>query len=303
MQATDNILIEGNTIHDGLHGIDCDGAAVPTTHCKILNNNIYNVGKTAWGAAIFLENCFGCLIQGNKIHDLQNGVGIFGINYGNGSTAGASIGWHTFGSVEYRGNASGTSILNNILYNYPSSGAGINITSVNGLIIDHNTFYSVGTSRTIGFHADTDGAGLLYSPKNETITNNIFYSGDVAWYNSATSGLKSSNNLKGNPSFANPPADLHPQASSPACTYGTNGTFVGAFSCGGNPQTPTPIPTSTTTPKPGDANGDHIVNETDYSVWLNHYGQSVTGGVNGDFNNNGKVDGVDGVTWLNNYGK
>lgn len=53
-------------------------------------------------------------------------------------------------------------------------------------------------------------------------------------------------------------------------------------------------------PKPGDANGDGVVNEADYSIWLSHYGQNVAGASNGDFNNDGKVDGVDFVIWLNN---
>lgn len=61
----------------------------------------------------------------------------------------------------------------------------------------------------------------------------------------------------------------------------------------------TPTPAS----KPGDANGDNIVNETDYTVWLSHFGQSVTGVSNGDFNGSGQIDGVDYTIWLNNYGK
>lgn len=56
-------------------------------------------------------------------------------------------------------------------------------------------------------------------------------------------------------------------------------------------------------PKPGDANSDGKVDGIDYTIWLNHYNQSVSGASNGDFNNNGKVDGVDYVVWLNNYGK
>ena len=54
--------------------------------------------------------------------------------------------------------------------------------------------------------------------------------------------------------------------------------------------------------QPGDANADGHVNGVDYVIWLNHYGQNVTGVDKGDFNNNGVVDGVDYVIWLNNYG-
>jgi len=55
--------------------------------------------------------------------------------------------------------------------------------------------------------------------------------------------------------------------------------------------------------KPGDANGDNKIDGIDYVIWLNHFGQTVTGTSNGDFNNDSKVDGIDYVIWLNNYGK
>lgn len=65
----------------------------------------------------------------------------------------------------------------------------------------------------------------------------------------------------------------------------------------------TPTPASTPTIKPGDANGDDLVNEIDYTIWLSHYGQVTSGITNGDFSRNGQVDGVDYIIWLNNYGK
>lgn len=71
---------------------------------------------------------------------------------------------------------------------------------------------------------------------------------------------------------------------------------------------PTPLPSETLIPtlpsKNGDANGDGRVDGIDYVIWLNHYGQNVSGGVSqGDFDRNGKVDGIDYVVWLNNFGK
>lgn len=64
--------------------------------------------------------------------------------------------------------------------------------------------------------------------------------------------------------------------------------------------TPTPTPVA----KPGDASGDGKVDETDYGIWLSHFGTSLTGGASvGDFTADGKVDGVDYVIWLTNYGK
>ena len=66
---------------------------------------------------------------------------------------------------------------------------------------------------------------------------------------------------------------------------------------------PTFTPTPTPTPKLGDANGDGHVEETDYGIWLSHFGQTVSGGRTvGDFDGNGTVDGVDYSEWLKNYG-
>jgi len=71
------------------------------------------------------------------------------------------------------------------------------------------------------------------------------------------------------------------------------------------PPTPTQTPPSPTASvgKPGDANGDGKVDGLDYVIWLNHYGQNLSGATVGDFNSDGKVDGLDYVVWLNNYGK
>ncbi|MBI3980943.1 hypothetical protein HY345_03005 [Candidatus Microgenomates bacterium] len=52
---------------------------------------------------------------------------------------------------------------------------------------------------------------------------------------------------------------------------------------------------------PADANSDGKVDGVDYTIWLIHYEQNVTGGkTKGDFNNDGKVTGLDYVIWLNN---
>jgi hypothetical protein len=68
------------------------------------------------------------------------------------------------------------------------------------------------------------------------------------------------------------------------------------------PLTVSPAPTPTV--KPGDANNDGRVDESDYSTWITYYKQTVAGGAGvGDFNNDGRVDGIDYVIWLNNYGK
>jgi hypothetical protein len=53
----------------------------------------------------------------------------------------------------------------------------------------------------------------------------------------------------------------------------------------------------------GDANGDGKVDGVDLIIWLNHYGESVSGPSNGDFNTDNKVDGIDYTLWLTNYGR
>ena len=63
---------------------------------------------------------------------------------------------------------------------------------------------------------------------------------------------------------------------------------------GGSSPVPTPVI------KSGDENGENLVNDFDYSIWLSNYNKALSGATNGDFNNSGKVDGVDYVIWLNN---
>ena len=60
-------------------------------------------------------------------------------------------------------------------------------------------------------------------------------------------------------------------------------------------------PTNTPTLRPGDANGDGLVNIADYVIWLTNYNKNLSGASNGDFNSNGKVDGIDFIIWLKNY--
>jgi hypothetical protein len=227
MESTDNILIDGNTIHNvGRFGIDCDGAFVPTTRCKIINNLIYNVGISQWGAGIAIEDCFNCLVQSNTVHDIQNGSGIFVMNYGNGS----ATNWHTFNNIEYRNQNAYTSIISNIIYNF-STDPGIAIKAVNGLVIDHNTVYHTGAGPAIGFSKDYDVNNVVYCPQNETITNDILFKGGIAWYCAPTANNTILGNFTNDPLFVNPPMDLHLKTASPACTAGVNSTFAGAFPC------------------------------------------------------------------------
>lgn len=71
-----------------------------------------------------------------------------------------------------------------------------------------------------------------------------------------------------------------------------------------NTPTPTVVPTSPPGALLGDANGDGIVDGTDFVAWLTHYNQATQNGIgDGDFNTNGKVDGIDYAIWLANFGR
>lgn len=68
--------------------------------------------------------------------------------------------------------------------------------------------------------------------------------------------------------------------------------------------TATPYPTPTPTPafRVGDADGNGVVNDADYSYLSVHFGQHITGGrTAGDFDFNGIVDGKDYALWVMNF--
>jgi hypothetical protein len=52
----------------------------------------------------------------------------------------------------------------------------------------------------------------------------------------------------------------------------------------------------------GDANGDGAVDDADYTVWAENYGESVAPGTRGDLNQDRVVDGADYTIWADNYG-
>ena len=53
---------------------------------------------------------------------------------------------------------------------------------------------------------------------------------------------------------------------------------------------------------PGDANGDHIVEAADYTLWANEFGLPDAW-LSADFNDDNVVDAADYTTWANNFGQ
>jgi hypothetical protein len=206
--------------------------------------------------------------------------------------------------------------INNTAYN---NGYGFwgNVGNVEAIIVRNNIFSQNKVSVQL----------LTGTESQFTIDHNLFY---------GSGGTYGTNLIVGDPKFVNSSgADFHLLAGSPAIDAGLSlnapnndfdgnvrpqglGYDIGAyeFVSGATPTsiltptptvqpTATPMPTSTLTPtstiKPGDANGDGQVNETDFTIWLSHFGQTVSGVSNGDYNGDGMVNGIDYVIWLNNY--
>jgi parallel beta-helix repeat protein len=253
-----------------------------------------------------------------------------------------SWGWGYGGIMNWY--AGGMHILGNTIYAAGSSGnGGINFqgtaSQTGSAVIEDNILTNNNGAAICALdYASfaTDDYNLLYKTNNDGVYATgtaCDASSTMAQYKSATG--KAAHSITGNPLWTNSGShDFTLTSASSAIDHGTNiGTAadiagntrpsgaaydIGAYEFKGTgtstiAPTPTTVPTatpiaSTPTPtptaKPGDANLDGVVNEADYTIWLAHFGQTVTGGaVAGDFNSNGKVDGVDYVIWLINYGK
>jgi hypothetical protein len=144
---------------------------------------------------------------------------------------------------------------------------------------------------------------ISYMPTKRTITvdmTKLAGSATARWFDPANGTYTT---ISGSP-FAN--TGTH-QFTPTGNNSGGDGDWVLVLNTGTTQPTITPTLTASITPtlipKPGDANGDNIIDGRDYVVWLNNYGKSLLGPTNGDFDKNNIVDGRDYVLWLNNYGK
>ncbi len=88
-----------------------------------------------------------------------------------------------------------------------------------------------------------------------------------------------------------------------------SGVNVNLTNTGRVPTLSPPPPTNTSTPTParpsgglpGDGNNEGLVDGEDFIIWLNHFGQSVSGANNGDLYNNSIVNIDDYIIWGGNY--
>jgi len=206
-------------------------------------------------------------------------------------------------------------VINNVFYK--STGIAdqpVTFTSITNPVFQNNLLINAADNNSSYASMDSGTTGAI-------ISNNDIYNPAGAAY-TKTTYLNDLVNV--DPKVVNYlRLDFHPTSTSPLIDKGVvnsytsvdkdgntrpvgNGYDIGAYEYGGSVSvtpSPTAIPSPTPTIKPGDANGDNLVNEADYSIWLSHYGMSVSGISNGDFNGDSKVDGVDYSIWVNYYGR
>ncbi len=244
--GTDFTLIQRNTVYNVQHGIDCDGAGVPVTHCNVLGNTIHDVSSSStWGSGIFLENSFNGVVSGNTVYNIPNGAGVYVINYGDGPN------WHTQNNVEYRTLDLNTSITNNVVYNNPTNPGLLDI-SASGLQIKNNTFSNSGNVPTVylkvepnttfyperlvirdNIFADPSASTTILIDSAASLTgsilsNNLYWTGNnthkvggtgYTLYGFQATGQESGS-ISGDPKFVKPGSDFHLQSVSPAMDKG-----------------------------------------------------------------------------------
>jgi len=189
----------------------------------------------------------------------------------------------------------------------------------NGLIED-NVLRDMPVGRCLEIYKDNAGAGndptivqfntlddgcTLYlgtkdTPGTGTIIRNNIIEGGIAESSGSTAGIKANNmflngasgtNFNGTASFIGPLTSWSGYklaSGSPGIGRATDGSNVGARIAG------------TPTPKPGDTNGDNLVNIVDLSTLLSKWNQNYT---QADFNKDNVVNIVDLSVLLSNYGK
>ncbi len=298
IQNGNNNTIENCRIHDNNidspNGIKVEGAS---SNNRLIYNTVYSNGGPDGGSGIRFYNPTSTQSTGNE------------------------IGWNTvYNNIGTVGNSDGISVVDRIVYTnihdnvvYGNGDDGIDVWNTQYNTIVNNKSYSHVIGDGNGFKLggyDANGIG-----GNNTIRNNHAFSNKYNGFDSNGSG---GNQYEGNQSYNNGSSTFSNNAwgfidtrrsgdTRPSSMVNNNSynnktanyardTYTTTFS--GNtetpPTSPTPIPSPTPMP--------WTTIEADYSTWLSHYLQQLTGFANGDFSNNGIVDGVDYLLWAIKYG-
>lgn len=281
--GADNVW-DGNYVHDlaydpatkphidcfqtwgNLSGVGISGTTIFQNNRCILPNAASSVDEATSGMTIN-DGGSGTLIVRNNIFDTYLGIGQFK----NGSP-----------SLNIQ-------IYNNTFIGHPNQSPLYSSTAI--YMSYMNTIKQFTNNLIVGKNSQQI---ILINGSAMTGSNNLFYNSAAS---TSFGGYDASKDLKNLDPLLQ--ANYYLGANSPACSAG--GTYIGAFPCSPTTLTtttsPTPSPSPTPTPKPWSS----LL--SDYSSWLSHYLQSLTGFTTGDFSGNGLVDGVDYVLWLNHYGK
>jgi|GEM_PF-6408518 len=306
-----NTLLEGNNVYQN-YG---EGIAITMGKTALVRNN---KAYDNYSANFYIDNSSNVTINGNLGYCTGNPL--FARN---GSPASAFLIGEEAGSPWYDGwgpQLINLTITNNIsngcsYFGYWGSDQPTN-GGLKGAIIANNTVLNVYNGKS-AFYIGSSPAN-----SNIKIINNIA-TGAI----SNGTGITVSNNVF-SVSFATTPNPSNPTTFTPATTATniidkatanglTSDYFgrarpsgsapdIGAIEVGSSSTViASSTPIATPTRKIGDANGDNLINEPDFSIWKNSYlvKPSSMGSDFGDFDNNNLVDGVDYMLWVNNYGK
>lgn len=279
--ASDNNEIYNNTAYQNSCGNDQRFAGiaveVDSEYNKIYNNLVYN-------------NCHGGYVTNSPNNEIYHNL-----FYGN-----------------YEDGASSAQIM---LGDWVSSAPSNNVFKNNIVVSTRSGDRAVGMGLW---------DGISYDPWSNVFENNLYYStvsqnptdlfsiqvGSPQGEYSFSQWQARGNDLNGklgNPLFTNASTeDFHITSTSPAFDSGVDVSIQADFENVSRPQGAGadigPYEVEVTPARQGDANGDFLVNGTDYVILLVNFMTSTTeGSVKGDFNNSGFVDGKDYVILLKNF--
>lgn len=276
-----------NGIH--MNGDAKQGGDGIITGALVAGNNIYNNGLGG-GSGINMDGVQNSRIENNQLYNNHaSGISLYRIDGGGGSSGNVVVNntvleasngrW----ALNIQSGSTGNTVRNNILLNdHPSRGAiDISADSLAGFTSDYNAVISRFT---------TNGGN-----SNQTLAQWQASTGqDLHSFVATASAL-----------FANTAtSDYHLKSGSPAINTGTS-SFAPPADFAGLPRpagAAIDIGAYEFDSLLGDYNRDGKVNSSDYIVWRNSLGTTVTRYAGADGDGNGKIEQADYVKWRAGYG-